>query len=215
MNKKLIGCALAIFAALGAMNAQADSVFQGQSADGTFDPSCTVNGPNQCVMYWDAADNIEILNNWSIATGTFSQAGYYAEIVGSNSTGVTGWVLPTADGTQIAGPMNQWVSIWNQSGGTLNGLQNQFHGLQPSVPYWANALVLSGSASNDYLARVFDISNGTQNVLNAGQWGFASTLAVHNGLISPATPPVPLPASVWLLLSGLGGLGFMNHKRKA
>jgi len=27
--------------------------------------------------------------------------------------------------------------------------------------------------------------------------------------------PVPLPASLWFMLSGLGALGFAHHKRRA
>ena len=35
------------------------------------------------------------------------------------------------------------------------------------------------------------------------------------GTTNLSPPPVPVPASVWLMLSGLGGLGFLSRKRKA
>lgn len=197
MNKKLLGYAAALFAALGAVNAQAAFLI-GQDANGDYNPFCSVS----CVMYWDAADGIEVLNNWSIGQGYWSataaagSAQALAEEAGFAATGVTGWVLPTGDGTQPAGPLNQWLSIWNQQNYTPT---NYF--------YWSTSEFMPST-----LAWAFFTGGGSQNVFY--EVGNFYAFAIHPGQIGDAALPIPLPASAWLLISSIGGLGVFTRKRK-
>ncbi len=63
---------------------------------------------------------------------------------GQAATGLTGWVLPTDDGSNNASAQNQYASIWNDVGGTLAGLQLQFDGVQTnSFGYWSGTAAVS------------------------------------------------------------------------
>jgi len=44
---------------------------------------------------------------------------------------------------------------------------------------------------------------------------YASINAIGVDNLTYSTSPVPLPATAWLMLSGLGGLGAMVRKRRA
>jgi MYXO-CTERM domain-containing protein len=111
--------------------------------------------------------------------------------------------LPTGDPGQGAGPLNQYLSIWNAVGGTLAGLQNQFDGVQTSY-YWSgteNALSLSS-------AWVLLTADGGQYFV--GKDYPAYTVAVRPGDVAAV---VPEPQALALGLVGLGVLAVMRRRR--
>jgi hypothetical protein len=194
---------VAAMTGMGSVSAQA-STFQGQDANGAFDNSCG----NTCVMYYDSTLNIEILGNWNIGSGPWSataaagSAQALAEAAGFDATGVTGWVLPSGDGGQPAGTLNQFLSIWNDVGGSIAGLQAEFKAVQ-YAGYWSSS-VYSPGVSAWYFA-TFSGNPGHSDVIYYGD-----AVAVRPGEISA----VPLPGAAWLLLSGLGGLGLLGKRRQ-
>jgi hypothetical protein len=189
---------LAAGALSGPLTAQATSVFQGQDANGAFDNSCG----SACVMYYDSDLSITILGNWNIGPGTWSTAQALAEKTGFHATGLTGWVLPTGNGAEGAGASNQYLSIWQDVGSSLSGLQAQFAGVQSGI-YWSGTEFAPGVS-----AWGFTTSNGLQGLSTENANYYA--VAVRPGEISA----VPLPAAAWLLVSGLAGLGMFGRKRK-
>lgn len=101
--------------------------------------------------------------------------------------------------------------------GTNYGLTNTgpFNVIQPSVVgrtngmYWSQTAVVALPNSN----WAFDFHNGNQaQVLRSSQYYVWS---VHDGAVGNAIAPVPLPTAAWLLLSGLGGLGFVGRRKAA
>lgn len=154
--------AAAIVALTGA--AHAAPLFQGRLANGTASTTCTVSGLGKCAMFYNTTLDITILNDWSIGTGFWSataaagSAQALAESAGAAQTVFTGWFLPTGDGTQAAGALNQYRSIWNDVGGSLAGLRAQLDGVQ-SLDYWSG----TEYAPNPINAWNFNTNDGNQN----------------------------------------------------
>lgn len=139
---KILAAVAAMLAFTGA--AYAAPVFQGRLADGTASTTCTVSGSTKCAMFYNTTLDVTILNDWNIGFGVWSasaaggSAQALAESAGAAQTGFTGWYLPTGIGTNVAGPSNQFQSIWNEVGASFAGLAAQFDGVQNGT-YWSSS----------------------------------------------------------------------------
>jgi hypothetical protein len=187
-------------------------VFQGRLADGTASNTCTASGATRCTSFYDSHLNVTILNNWNIGKGFWSataaagSAQALAESAGLAATGLTGWVLPTADGTTAASGLNQLFSIWSDSGGTLTGLPAQFDGVQTDV-YWSGAVY----SPDPSFAWSFYTGLATEfvNVQSVDLYA----VAVRPGDVVAS---VPEPPTLALVLAGLGAACLVRwHSRAA
>ena len=205
--KKSWAAAAAMVALMGA--AQAAPVFQGRLADGTASATCTVSGTGKCAMFYNTTLNITILNDWNIGTGAWSataaagSAQALAESAGAAQTDFTGWLLPTGDGFTGAGALNQYLSIWNDVGRTLAGLQAQFDRVQSDV-YWSGTeyAPLPGSAWG------FLTDGGFQGRVD--EVGALYAVAVRPGDVSAS---VPEPQTLALALLALGATVVARRRR--
>jgi len=188
---------------------QAAPVFQGRLANGTASSTCTVSGATKCAMFYNTTLDITILNDWNIGRGVWSDtaapgsAQALAAAAGATQTDFTGWFLPTGAGGQGAGAQNQYLSIWNDVGGTLAGLQALFDGVQSNV-YWSG----TEYAPNPSFAWGFSTSGGFWNVANKGDAWYA--VAVRPGDV---TASVPEPQALALALLALGATVVARRRR--
>lgn len=150
--------AVAMMAPTGAAQAAA---FEGRNASNAVDTTCTSWGTDKCVSFYNATLDITILNNWSIGQGPWNVAAApgsaqaIAAGAGLAATGLTGWVLPTA---------NQYGSIMTQVGGRFLDLRNQFDGVWfGGGGYWSS----TEYAPDPSQAWIFVTISGTQG----GTWG--------------------------------------------
>ena len=192
--------------------AAAAPVFQGRLADGTASSTCTASGANKCTSFYDSNLNITILNNWNIGRGYWSataaagSAQALAKSAGFAATGLTGWILPTGDGDSAAGGLNQFLSIWNDVGGTLAGLQGQFDGVQTD-DYWSGTVFASVGSG---LAWRFRTLNGDQQFTD--QFRSLYAVAVRPGDVAAS---VPEPQTLALALLALGATVVARKRRPA
>ena len=189
--------------------AYAAPVFQGRLADGTASATCTVSGANKCAMFYYTTLDITILNDWKIGQNVifdliepvgWRDAQALAETAGAAQTDFTGWFLPTGDGDQAAGPLNQYRSIWNAVGGSLAGLQNQFDGVQsylywsrtPYAPYTGEPPWLSDPSTSIGGAWFFDAVSGNLTPTHRFLWWGMWAVAVRPGDVAPSHTEVSI-----------------------
>jgi hypothetical protein len=117
--------------------------------------------------------------------------------------------LQSADNVNIAsGVVGDGKSITNSNYATTNA-----HNWYGSVIESQVALdrTAASNAANFYLVTNSSTSGGT-NALVLTLTGLS--LSGTGVLSSAATAPVPVPAALWLLLSGLGGLGVIGRRKQ-
>ena len=216
MNRsKRVGALFAKAVAAGVLVATAGlaqalpfSAFEGRNADGSVNNTCTATGASKCALIYDSTLDITILNNWNIGRGFWSataapgSAQALAETAGFLATGLTGWRLPTGDGNQPAGPLNEYWSILNDVFGPL-GLPFEFDGVQADR-YWSG----SENAPFPILAWIFDADFGVPGLFHVTDQLFA--VAVRPGDVVAA---VPEPESLALVLVGLVAAGVARRRR--
>jgi hypothetical protein len=203
--------ALAAAVAGSCLASASAQTFQGRLANGAPSATCTVSGTTKCTMFFNPVLNITILNNWSIGFGSWSANGGAASAqalaasAGLAASGLTGWVLPTGNGFEVAGAQNQYLSIWNQVGSIFTGLNGQFAGVQSADTYWADTeyAPLPGNAWG--FSPVLGLQNAT------GKSFFLDAVAVRPGDVASA---VPEPRTYMLLLGGLGALLVVRRRRR-
>jgi hypothetical protein len=192
------------------VSAQAVPVFQGRLGNGTASDTCTVSGLGKCTSFYDSALDITILNDWNIGQGTWSataapgSAQALAESAGFAATGLTGWVLPTGDGWQPGGSLNQYKSILQSVHSAGNALAGQFDGVQTGNYYWSGS-PMSGSP----FAWVFDVNSNGSGGSSLDDPRFV--VAVRAGDIAIA---VPEPQTWMLMLMGFGAMATVSRRRR-
>lgn len=203
----------------------------------SFDGGVTVGG------YFDSSLGITWLADTNLAGGHMTFASANAWAASLTIGGYTGWRLPTMTDTgtpgcnlSIAGGTDCgwnvatgsselahmfYVTLGNVSacpvGNPVCSPPQNPHGLVNTGPlaslqptfYWTNVL----DALDPNRAWYFDFNSGTQysdsSVDSVSQYSWA----VHAGDVGQAVTAVPLPASAWMLLSGLLCLALLTRGR--
>lgn len=199
--------------AAGLVQALPFSAFHGRLADGTPSDTCTVSGPDKCTMIYNSTLDITILNNWNIGSGTWNSlapagsAQALAEEAGVAATGLTGWQLPTGAGVRPAGALNQWLSIWNDVGGTLAGLQAEFDDVPFLGTFWSDSFAGSQGGNNVAWHFVSPIGGSVPSFVTSSHL----VVAVRPGDVAA----VPEPESLAIVLVGLMAAGIFGRHRKS
>ena len=213
MNKKIIVIAATLFTALGSANAQADSF--GLTA-------ISVNGDkmvNDSVLNVTWADKESPLVLFGAPRlGSVTAQEWIAQLNSQLYGGYSDWRLPTgADGANHTicqqSSLDELGCLFIDELGNVYGQKatnlNPFTSIISNYIYWSSTEGVVGTNVTGKFIISFDTGHSTMYPMNADSYG--KVVAIRTGQVAP----VPVPATVWLLLSSIGGLGVFARKRKA
>ena len=216
MSKRLFSDAVALIFVLAAATVRADTIGLTPISGGFNNTGKMVNDSVLNVTWADVAPSI--LVNWAGAHAWIDglNAGYYG--------GYNDWRLATANGVVNEhdcgsnSPNELGCLFYNELGNSYPvGVTNlgPFTNISNPIPHGAYEDDLSYWSGTELAGAVYfyGAEAAERNCCNNDRY---KALAVRTGQTLDAPPPVtPIPATVWLLISSIGGLGMFARRRNA
>jgi hypothetical protein len=169
--------------------------------------SSTFGAPGATTSYMVlATDN----NTGSVYTEAAGSPAMTASGLGAQQLGISGQIANWQPGTGTAIDLTgtaQWNAITGPNQGGTLGLQGfNFSGVVGTALNFFNTLKSGRTGVNNT-----EYANSTGN----GFWFLSASGDLSWNVPTGAVAPVPVPAAVWLFMSGLAGLGAIGRRRVA
>lgn len=161
---------------------------------------------------------------WGVGAGDSIQVGQTnrQRLVTTGSASLDSWATNSVAGANTA-LTNFLTSVNNACGSSVpcsSTVATDDHNANTWGPAWRGNVVPNqasnaiGTAARFFYAETVRSGSFVSNAY-ANAVGFATWLLSSDGRLTYTVPAVPLPAGVWLLLSGLAGFAAVSRRKKA